>query len=184
VAFKDVLKTVYPFIHAAASLGGPFGAMAAQAVAKVIGVDQVEPTPDGINAAITQAQASDPTVLLKLKQAEQDFALQMQQLGIKQVDDLLQMDATDRANARAREVAVKDKTPMILAFVVVAMTIVAEGYAMQTGAPLVDKVVLGRILGTLDSALMLTLSYYFGSSSGSAAKTAILAEAATHNAIK
>ena len=43
--------------------------------------------------------------MVKLKQVEQDFALQMEALGFKQVDDLLNMDAADRANARAREIA-------------------------------------------------------------------------------
>jgi hypothetical protein len=38
----------------------------------------------------------------------------------------------------------------------------------------IDGVVLGRILGTLDSALMLVLGYYFGSSAGSAEKTAAI----------
>src|SRR5207253_2109416 len=99
----------------AASLGGPLGTMAANAVGKAIGVDNVssEQIPDAIAAATSK----DPEMMLKLKQTEQEFALQMQSLGFKQVTDLLNMDAADRSNARAREIAVRDKTPMILAFV-------------------------------------------------------------------
>jgi len=65
---------------------------------------------------------------------------------------------------------------MILAFVVVAMTIAAEGYVLMYGAKTVDPVVLGRILGTLDSALILVLCYYFGSSAGSSEKSRLMAE--------
>jgi hypothetical protein len=35
---------------------------------------------------------------------------------------------------------------------------------------------IARVLGTLDSALMLVLSYYFGSSAGSAEKNQIMAQ--------
>ena len=82
MGFKDVLKKAYPFIATAAGMGGPLGTMAANAVGKALGVDKVEPTTEGVTAAITQAQAADPDALLKLQQAEDSFKLQMTQIGI------------------------------------------------------------------------------------------------------
>lgn len=177
MGFSDVFKKAFPFISAAAGLGGPLGTMAATAFGKAIGVDGVAANQDGMSDALTAAMSKDPDVMLKLKQAEQDFALQMQELGFKQVDDLLNMDVADRANARAREVAVRDNTPKILAYGVVALAAGAEGYMLIHGIKTVDPsaaVIVGRILGTLDTALVMVLSYYFGSSSGSQAKDATI----------
>ena len=63
--------------------------------------------------------------------------------------------------------------PRILASLVVALVIAAEGSMLYFGQPKgVDGVVLGRILGTLDAALMLVLGYYFGASSSAGVERA------------
>ena len=70
----------------------------------------------------------------------------------------------------------KDWTPRILAAGVVCLTFCGEGWILTHGYPSnVAGELVGRILGTLDSALMLVLAYYFGSSAGSDRKTEILA---------
>ena len=66
--------------------------------------------------------------------------------------------------------------PHILAILTVLIVGGTEGMILAHGAPAgLDGVVLGRILGTMDSALIMVLSYYFGSSAGSARQTEILA---------
>jgi hypothetical protein len=177
MAFNDVLKKSFPFISAAASLGGPLGTMAAQLVGKAIGVDKSQaPTVDGISNAIATALA-DPAQRAALIQAEQQFQAQMAELGYKDVEDLAATAAADTANARAREVALKDWTPKILAFVVVVLCFMGEGFYFTHGAPAnASPELIGRILGTLDSALILVLGYYFGSSRGSDRKTELLAQ--------
>jgi hypothetical protein len=179
MGFDAVLKKAFPFISAAASLGGPLGTMAANAVGSAIGVDKVEASADGIASAVTSAQTKDPEALLKLQQVEADFKVQMAKLGFEDAEKLAEMEFSDREGARQREISVRDNTPKILAFVVVALTAGAEGYLLLHGMVNIDPswaVVLGRILGTLDSALITVLAYYFGSSSGSAAKTDIMAK--------
>lgn len=175
MGFKGVLKSMFPFIATAASLGGPLGNMAATAVGKAIGIDKVDATIDGITDAITSAQVKDPTILLKLKETEQQFQVTMAQLGYDSISKLEQIDAEDRANARAREIQVKDNTPKILAFIVVLVTLTLEGILIFHGnPPTVEGVVLGRVLGTLDTATITVLAYYFGSSSGSTAKNSVI----------
>lgn len=51
-----------------------------------------------------------------------------------------------------------------MAFVVVFMAAGAEGLLLFGGKPNIDDILIGRILGTLDSALFLVLTFYFGSS--------------------
>lgn len=159
---KQVLATVAPLLGTA--VAGPFGGLAGTLLAKALGTTD----PKAMEAAIT---STDPDILLKLKQADNDFKAQMEALQIS--EEKLSFD--DTASARAREMSVRDFTPRILAYAVVTLTVAMEGAMMIMGQPrTIDGVVLGRILGTWDAATMLVLSYYFGSSAGSAAKTAAL----------
>jgi hypothetical protein len=156
---KKVIGTVAPLLGGA--LGGPLGAAAGGLLAKALGNGDVK----AADAAIVSA---DPQTLLAIKKVETDFKQHLADLGIEE-DKIL---ADDRANARARETIVKDWTPRILAYGVVALTFILEGIILLRGQPVgVDGVVLGRILGTLDAATIMVLTYYFGSSVGSASKT-------------
>lgn len=177
MSFNDVVKKAFPFISAAAALGGPIGVMAAAVVGKAIGADKVDPSTDGISNAIANALA-DPAQRQALLAAEQQFQAQMAELGYKDAEALAATAEADRASARNREIQVKDWTPRILGFVVVLLCFTGEGLYFRFGAPAnASPELIGRILGTLDSALILVLSYYFGSSAGSAEKTALLAQA-------
>lgn len=175
MAFTDVLKKAFPFISAAASLGGPLGTMAATLVGQALGLGKTPANnPDSISNAIAAALA-DPTQRAALLKAEQDFQLQMQQLGYQHAEEIEKIAEQDRDSARNREIQVKDWTPRILAFVVVMLCFGGEGYYFMHGSPSsASPELIGRILGTLDSALILVLSYYFGSSAGSDDKTKTL----------
>lgn len=55
-----------------------------------------------------------------------------------------------------------------IAILVLAAGIGGEGMILWHGVPAgLDGVILGRILGTLDAAVMLVLTYYFGSTRNS-----------------
>jgi hypothetical protein len=169
----QVLRTVAPTV--ALAVGGPFGPIASAAISAVLG------TPPGDDKAAEAALlTATPDQLLALKKAEDDFQVQMKQLGIQEE----QLAYADTANARNREINVKDYTNRIIAYIVITLVLAAEGSMFFVGQPTgVDGVVLGRILGTLDSALMLILSYYFGSSAGSSNKDSTIRDL-TSDAIK
>lgn len=167
-----VFKAVAPWLFTAAStlLPGPL-ATAAQKVGEAIGKD-VSPDLSAISEAVAGAT---PEQLQAIKAADQQYQLDMQKAGFQHVEDLLKMTFDDTANARAREVAVRDNTPRILAYGVSGLVVLIEGFMLLHGIPkTVDPVIAGRILGTLDSALILVLGYYFGSSRGSDAKNEII----------
>jgi hypothetical protein len=179
MSFSEVFKKVTPWIATVASLapipGAPLIGMAAKALSAGLSTD-VKPTADSISQAITTAMAN-PDQLAKLKQIDDDFAVQMKTLGIQQIEDLQKLAADDTANARAREIATKDWFTKVLAAGVVLACLTGEALYFFHGTPsTASPELIGRILGTLDTALTLVLGYYFGSSAGSAAKTAILAQ--------
>lgn len=179
MSFGGILKNMFPFISAAASLGGPAGVMAANMIGKAIGVDKIEPTPSGIEAAITAAQAKDPEILLKLKQVEADFQVKMQELGIESVEHLEQIAADDRANARARQIAVKDYIPGTMAISVTAGFFGLLAFLILREIPATSHDVIIAMVGTLGTAWVGIVTYYFGSSKGSSDKTSLIEKLTT-----
>lgn len=157
----QVLRAVAPTIGTA--IGGPFGAIAGIALSKALGADGA-----AADAALLRAT---PEQLLALKQAEQAFAVQLEQLGINR--DKLVYD--DIANARAREVAVKDRTPAVLAYAVTVGFFGTLGFLLAYGKPTAGGDALLVMLGSLGTAWAGIIAYYFGSSAGSKSKTDALA---------
>jgi hypothetical protein len=162
----QVLKTVAPTL--ATAVGGPFGALAATVISAALG------TPAGDSkAAETALLSATPDTLLALRKAEQDFTIRMRELGIE--EDKLVYD--DIANARAREIAVKDNTPRNLAYLVLGFA-GACILATLAGWTKVDSALAGTLIGYLVAESRSALSYYFGSSQGSKSKDQALEDIA------
>jgi len=177
--FNSVIAKVTPWLATAASLvvpgAGPIISLAAGALTKGLG-SPVKADSQSISDAISTAMAN-PDQLATLKKIDDDFAVQMRQLGFQELEDVLKIQADDVANARAREVALRDWYPKVLASAVVISCLFGEFAYFHWGAPAnAAPELIGRILGTLDNALILVLGYYFGSSVGSDRKTELLAQ--------
>lgn len=176
MSFKDVVKKSFPFISAAASMGGPIGVMAASLVGKAIGADKVAPTSDGISEAVATA-LGDPAQRAALVQAEQQFQAQMAELGYKDAEELASTAAADRASARSREIALKDRIPALLAIMVTLGFFGVLGYMLVRPIPPAGHDAMLLMLGGLGAAWTSVVTYYFGSSAGSERKTELLAQA-------
>lgn len=98
--------------------------------------------------------------------------MQMKVMG--EVSHLIELDNADRASARARETAVKDKTPTILAYGITVGFFGVLFFMMNYEIPQTEKEVLFVMLGSLGTAWTGVIAYYFGSSAGSAAKHATI----------
>ena len=163
----DWLKTigmVAPTI--ATALGGPLAGMATKAIAGALLGDENASQAD-IEMAVAGATPDD---LIKLKQLDSEFELKMAEIGV----DLKKVAADDRASARQREVDTKDNAPKILATVIVVGFFVTLGCIAFADIP--DKAMqpVNILLGALTAMLTQVGNYYFGSSAGSARKTALL----------
>ena len=64
--------------------------------------------------------------------------------------------------------------PPILSVLVVVAWVLVQFFLLNHVIDSSMRELVARVLGTLDGALMLVLSYYFGSSSGSQAKDELL----------
>lgn len=157
-AAKSIIGAVAP--TAATILGGPLAGLVTQKIVTSLGLP-----PDASAAEIGAAVvAATPEQLIELKKIESSLLLDLKKLDV----DIASLEAADTANARQREVALKDYTPRILAGLVLALWIGINYYVFsgnELHASMRDIAL--RSLGSLDAAVGLVLSYYFGSSLGS-----------------
>ena len=162
---RQLIGTVAPTLGTA--LGGPLGGIAGKMVQDALGVDSED-------AAIKMLE-SDPDALLKIKESERAFETRMEELGI----DLERVHQMDRDSARQRQVATSDKTPQILAYVYtlgffsvmgIQFFIVIQGVQVDPNA----LRLLDTSMGILFAMMIASKDFFFGSSSGSKAKTELL----------
>jgi hypothetical protein len=105
-AAKATLGTVAPML--ASAVGGPLAGAATGAVIKAMGL-----APDTAPEAVAQAVVgATPEQLLALKKADSEFAQAMKALDV----DAAKLAYADTADARQREVEVRDHTPSMLAY--------------------------------------------------------------------
>lgn len=173
--FIGVVKKIFPAISGLASLGGPFGVIGANLVGKALGVDKVDPTPDGIAAALAGAT---PEQMIALKQAESDAVLKIQELGFKDVETMEQLADADAADARARETKVGDRTPeigfylLLLAFVVVIIAL------FRVPVPEPNKAMVFGMIGSLGTIVVGATQYFYGTTRNSGSKDKVIADIA------
>ncbi len=168
--WKGLINSVAPTL--ATALGGPLAGVAVSALSQTI-----LGNPDGTEQDIATALAvnKDPDLLLKLKEADQNFAAKMKELNIKEE----QLHQADRTDARKREVVIKDRLVPLLALIILVgffMTVayVLLGYVDLKGE---QAILVGTLVGYVSAKAEQVVAYYFGSSAGSDKKTAILGEA-------
>ena len=122
--------------------------------------------PEKIEAAI----ARDPSLALQFKSKLLDIQdAESQRRHIERVKEL-----DDLANARGREIALRDKTPAVLAYGVTIGFFGILAYMIARGVPEGSEA-LYIMLGALGAAWSNVVGYYYGSSSGSALKTHVMA---------
>jgi hypothetical protein len=145
----SLLKGVAPAL--ATAVAGPLGGAAVSAIATKFGVsDSVE--------AVAKAIAGDPQAAQKLADLELEYA---------------KLDAADRDSARKRELEIatsaaapwysKMVTP-VLAIGMFVLWASVNVLLLSSSIPDAMREIVIRMLGSLDAATMLILSYYFGNS--------------------
>ena len=165
-----ILKTVAPWIGTA--LAGPFGGMAVTAIANAFGLQ--DKTTDSIKQALSGAT---PEQMLALKEADQTFAIKMQELGFSDVEKLAALAVENTKDARNMQIQVRSKVPAILATVITLGFFLILGGMLHGDLSVTDNNALMILLGALGAAWGNIVNYYFGSSADSGRKTELLAKA-------
>ncbi len=168
--WKKIVGAVAPGL--ATALGGPLAGAAVAALSQ-----ELLGRPDASESEVAQAVVTGGAeALARIKEADRAFQVRMRELDI----DVERVHQQDRDSARKREAATGDVfTPRLLAAVIVGgfltmVYMVLSGYVKGLTDPLVAGMV-GTLIGYVSAKADQVVSYYFGSSSGSAAKTELLA---------
>jgi len=156
--WKTIVSTVAPTM--AAALGGPFAGVAMNAICSALLGKEVTNADESVlaDAVLT----ANPTTLVKLKKADQDFKLKMQQL-----------DVEDRKSARDLA-KVMGMAPQVTLSVIYTLGYFYLIYGLGSGTISIPENVEQQftiLLGIMTAAQAQIMNFWFGSSSGSKAKT-------------
>ena len=156
------LESIAPTI--ATAMGGPLAGMAVEAISKAIGVDPSE-VQNTINSGKMTADQ-----IASLQQAELTLKARAQEMGL----DFEKLAVADRTSARQMQISTNSFVPPTLSIMIVVAWSAVQYFLLTHVIDPSMRELIARVLGTLDGALMLVLSFYFGSSSGSQAKDTML----------
>ncbi len=165
--WKNVIGKVAPTV--ASALLGPLAGTAVSALGELFGIS--EATEDKIAQVIENRQMTGEQIA-KLRELELKLKSEESERGFKYAD----LEVKDREGARQMFIQTGAKTPAVLTWIIVAIVLGLEGALLFGVKPDgISDIVLGRILGTLDTSLAMVLSFWFGTTHGSSRKTDILA---------
>lgn len=150
----------------ATALGGPLAGAPVTALSKAIFGDEGA-SEDAIGAALENAT---PEQLAALKRAEHEFEIAIRNAAVEEA----RVAASDRANARARQVDMRDWTPSALAALIIIGFLVVLGAMVSHRFPPGAETEFSIMLGALATMTAAVVNYFFGSSAGSKEKTRLM----------
>lgn len=141
--WKSIVRTVAPAL--AAALGSPIAGVATKFIA-----DKVLGNPDASEQDIATAlTAPSPDLLIKLKESDHDFALEMKRAEI----DVFELETQDADSARNMQIETtkatgkRDRTPANLAYIAMAFLIATTFYFSINDWTEIEKYIWFNILG-------------------------------------
>jgi len=162
--FGPLLGSIAPSI--ATALGGPLAGLGVKALSQALLGNE-----DGSEADVMAAMATaSPEQMAAVKKIDADFKVQMKSLDI----DLERIAVDDRKSARDMQKETRDWIPRALAVSVTAGFFAILIYMLVYGLPTTGNEALLLLLGALQTAWGGIIAFYFGSSSGSQKKDAMI----------
>lgn len=160
--WKSIIGTVAPTI--ATALGGPI----AGAAVKFLGSQFLGDENASEETVANFVRDANPETLMQIKQADQEFALQMERLGV----DVFKLEVEDKKDARLQH---KDSHMPAAMTVVLTLLIAAILWALfYVPVPEGAQEVLYFILGIVVKEWANSLHYWYGTTRGSADKTKMI----------
>lgn len=164
---NDFLMGIAPTV--ASALLGPLGGVAVTALGKIFGLDSA--TTASVTKAISDGKIT-PDQLAEIKKLELEFQAKEKELGFR----FSELEFKDRDSARQMQIATKSYTPSVLTYLITIGFFTVLGLMLHDDS-VVDSPPLLIMLGSLGTAWTGCIAYWFGTTSGSIAKTNLLARA-------
>ena len=176
VNWKDTIGTIAPSIATALLPQLGLAGVAIKAIGDVFGI--TEPDEDKVAKAVTNMS---PEQMAAVKASNDAFKVKMANLGVdmeelasRERTRMSELDASDRASAREREIKLGDKTTSILAYIILCLffLVLAGLFFLKVDPTLKDVLLI--CVGTLSALTSGVANYYFGSSHSSANKDSVI----------
>lgn len=162
---NDFLLGIAPTL--ASALLGPLGGVAVAGLGKILGLDSA--TTASVTKAISDGKIS-PEQVAEIKKLELEYQAKEKELGFKYSE----LEFKDRDSARQMQIVTHSSTPTVLTYMVTIGFFGILGW-MLNDPHVIDSPPLMIMLGSLGTAWTGCISYWFGTTSGSMAKTNLLA---------
>lgn len=157
--WRDTLRELAPTV--AGALGGPFAMTAVSIVADLLGVEADEKQIGDLVAS------GDPEVLLKLRDAEQRFTVELERLGVER--ERLQHANTASARDLGKSRGLKAQYALSSVFIA-GYFVVFAGFIWalveQTEIDQSFALLFATLLGVMTKAVADILNFWFGGSAG------------------
>ena len=166
----STLKALAPTV--ASAFLGPLGGVAVSAVGSLLGISDA--TQAKIADAIQSGQMT-PEQITAIKKLELEYQENEKERGFRYAE----LAFKDRDSARQANVQGGVQIYLFwLSILLLMATLGCEIYVLLAGLPAdTPDIVVGRVLGLMDSVALMVLAYWYGTSNGSAQKSELLAAA-------
>lgn len=148
-----------------------------------LGATALNTATGGLTAPLTQqvlsiigAHLPNPELKAQVDAAAVAAQVDLEKAELDHAEKIMALDQADRSSARARQMAVKDVVPSILAGGVTLGFFSLLTMLIFRSIPESSKAVVYVMIGSLGTAWISIIGYYFGSSAGSDKKTDIITE--------
>lgn len=173
----SVVENLAPSI--ATAVGGPLAGTAVTALEHVFGLtpganDPVSQRTEDVAAAIAGAT---PEQLAAMRKADQDFQVSMATLGFKDKEALAALNVQDVEGARTMQTSTRSWVPPVLTLAITVGFFGLVAALMFCNIPDANKAIFYSLIGSLGTAWLATIHFWFGDTNSSNDKTAIIAKA-------
>jgi hypothetical protein len=163
---KAFLANIAPTV--ASALLGPLGGVAVAGITKILGIDGG--TVADVTKAISDGRVT-PEQIAEIRKLEMQFQSEEKERGFRYAE----LEFKDRDSARQMQMSTHSTTPTVLTYMITV------GFFTILGLMLYDDTVVNSpplliMLGSLGTAWTGCISYWFGTTSGSLAKSNLLAQ--------
>lgn len=160
----DFLKSLFPLLGTA--LAGPLGGAAASFIADKLGIESK--TIEAVSDVLNKGKLT-PDQLEKIGLAELDFKKFLETNKI----DLAKLDVENTKDARDMHKLTKAYTPAVMSYLITGGFFGILGYMMSASYQSSEPLLV--MLGSLGTAWIAVVNFWFGSSHGSEQKNQLLA---------
>lgn len=171
----SVVENLAPTI--ASVIGGPLAGSGVSALEKLFGLT---PAPsasssDRLNDVAAAIAGATPQQLADMRKADQDYAVSMAQAGFKDTETLASLKVQDTVSARDMQTANKSYVPAALTIIITLGFFGMLLVLAYATIPQDNKILFGSFLGTLGTAWLVSVHFWFGSTSDTGQVNSLLA---------